>query len=341
VPPVFNQFTAYKNRGEGVWMRGFSRPVLQLAKLADNGMGAYFASLSGKPGFIQDSLVVGETANKGNPESWETTGLDGRELPHFWSPGDSVRGLEYYDGPMAIRRTRFANFVPNAQRKAGGLTNLSPNPYWVSSVSTAREITFQNANRVWHDPLTPKNDGDAFEVFRDIDGSVTGIAGRRVVPKNPVLVTDKCTLKRSWNAYICPHNYVGVQILTYGSDFTGTVVRRNDGASRVLGSAPGGAGTLHMLLLEDRPHALEFPAAVPNRITFVRQEQAGRAVRLSMAYPAGPFTVTLWGSPVPKAASLDGLVTGGSKYFYDAAAQRLHLRLVSTDGSWQEYEVNR
>ena len=39
VPPVFKNFVAYKNRYEGIWMRGRSFPVLQGAKLADNWMG--------------------------------------------------------------------------------------------------------------------------------------------------------------------------------------------------------------------------------------------------------------------------------------------------------------
>ena len=88
VPPVFQRFVAYKNRNEGSWLRSFSRPVMQSPKYADNYMSAYFASLSGKPGFIQDALVVGETANKGNPASWEAKRAGGRELPHFWSPHD-------------------------------------------------------------------------------------------------------------------------------------------------------------------------------------------------------------------------------------------------------------
>jgi len=342
VPPVFRNFLSYKNRYEGVWLRSFSRPVLQAARLADNGIGAYFASLSGTPGYIQDSLVVGVTGNKGNPASWETTGLDGRELPHFWSPGDSLRGLEYYDGPMVVRRAAFANFVSDTQRKAGGLTNLSPNPFWVSSLSGLSDISFINANKVWLDPITAANDGDAFSVIRDADGSVAGVAGHRIVPNNPVLVTPACTMWPQWNAYTCPHNYVGVQIVTFdGLDISGTALIRNDGANHVLASASGYPGYLHMNLLENRPHSLRLPVQVPKRIAFVRNEQAGRAVRLTLPYPTSSFTVTLWGSPVAKALSLAELATGGTKYFYDAATRRLHLRLVSASGGWEEFEVRR
>jgi hypothetical protein len=342
VPPVFDRFTAYKNRAEGSWLRSFSKPVMQAPRFADNWMGAYFASLSGKPGFIQDGLVVGETGNKGNPASWEKKGLDGRELPQYWSPHVSIRGLEYYDGPMVVRRTRFANFKSNSQRKSGALTNLSPNPFWISSLSGAQALSFDNANRVWLDPLIPNNDGDAFSAIRDADGSLTGLSGRRVVPANPLMVTPSCIAKPASNAYVCPHNYVGVEVVTNpAEDLSGAVITRNDGARHKLASAPSYPGTLHMNLLENRPHALSLPAATPKSITFVRYEQAGKAVRLSLSYPAGAFTVTLWGYPIPKASSLGALATGSSKYFYDSTAKRLHLRLVSDDGDWKEYVVAR
>ena len=342
VPPVFENFVAYKNRFEGVWLRSFSKPVLQSAKLADNGMGAYFASLSGSPGFIQDSLIVGETGNKGNPESWEVKGVDGRELPHFWSPQDSLRGIEYYDGPMTLRRSLFANFNSNARRKSGAITNLSPNPFWISTENSANSISFLNTNRVWLDPLAARNDGDAFSIIRDTDGSITGVANSSIVPNNPVLLTANCTGKSLWNAFVCPHRYVGVQIFTNsGVDLTGTVLKRDDGASRTLGSAENYPETLHFAVMEDRPHALALPFPAPKRMVFSRVENAGKAARLSLPYPTAGFTMTLWGSPVAKATSLSELNSGGTKYFYDEAAQKLHMRLVSPAGSWEEYEINR
>lgn len=243
---------------------------------------------------------------------------------------------------MAIQRTMFANFRHNSLRKAGGITNLSPNPFWVSSASTSTAISFQNANKVWFDPLRAKNDGDAFSVIRDTDGSITGTSGRRIVPRNPVLYTPSCTLMPAWNAYICPHNYVGMQIFTYdGTDLNGTILKRDDGATRTLGTTEGSANSLHMVLLENRRHSLDLPGAVPKRITFQRHEGAGKATRVSLPYPTSAFTVTLWGSPVAKAASVGELASGGTKYFYDTGAKRLYLRLVSSGGNWEEFEVNR
>jgi hypothetical protein len=109
----------------------------------------------------------------------------------------------------------------------------------------------------------------------------------------------------------------------------------------VLGTPPGNLNALNLNLIVNRPHQLVLPFAAPNRISFVRYERAGRAVRLSLPYPASSFTVTLWGSPVTRATALSDLDHGGTKYFHDAGAGRLHLRLVSSNGNWEEYVVRR
>ena len=342
VPPVFRNFTAYKNRFEGIWLRSFSNPVLQSVKLADNLMSAYFASLSGSPGFIQDSLIVGITGNKGNPETWEVKDVDGRELPHFWSPQNAIRGLEFYDGPMVVRRSHFANFNPNTRRKSGAITNLSPNPFWVSTGNSSNTISFSNSNEVWLDPLTAGNDGDAFSVIRDSDGSITGTPNRTIVPDNPVLVTASCIKKPLWNAYVCPHNYIGVHMRAdTGTDLSGTALTRADGASYVLGSNDGSPEHQYFTVIENQPHTLTLPFVAPKHMKFTRYEQAGRAARLSLPYPTSGFTMTLWGSAVAKASSLSELGSGGTKYFYDAAGKILHLRLVSSTGNWEIFEINR
>jgi cell migration-inducing and hyaluronan-binding protein len=343
VPPVFRDFTAYKNRTDGFWLRSFSQPYVQSFKVADGIMGGYFASLSGVPGYIQDSLIVGETDNKGNTDSWEPKGLDGRELPRPWETiQSSIRGLEYYDGPMAIRRTTFANFNSNSLRKSGALTNLAPNPFWISSLSTVESASFVNANRVWLEPLTANNNGDSFSIFRDIDGSVTGAANRHIVPPNPVLLTSSCTQKATWNAYVCPNDYVNIRINTSpGVTLASTKLVRDDGASRILGTPDQYPTSLHFHLLTNRQHRLDLPRVAPNHMTFVRFEGAGKAARISLAYPTANFRVSLWGAQLTPSSSLADLDFGGTKYFYAAAAKRLHLRLVSDDGSWKEYELNR
>ena len=340
VPPVFKSFTAYKNRNEGVWIRSFAGPYLAGAKLADNWMGAYFANIGERIGVIEKSLFVGETANKGNPETWETKGVDGRELPRFWSPGDSVRGIEFYDGAMVVRTSLFANYQSNAQRKSGGLSSLAPNPFWVSSRNYSEANYFVNANRVYLHDLTANNSGDAFSTFLDKDGSVSGVAGAKIVPKNPLLVTPQCTFKAPWNAYVCPHLYTNLRILERsGGSPSGLLVQRDDGAKFTLASPEQYGKEVNANLMAGRIYSLQFTAVTPKHLAFVVSERPLVPLRLKMPYPSANFSVTFWGSPVQKAANLAELATGGYKYFYDGT--NLHLRLVNQQGNWEEIEVKR
>ncbi|MBO0782456.1 MAG: G8 domain-containing protein, partial [Ktedonobacteraceae bacterium] len=120
-PPVtatFKNFTAYKTRTLGGWLRG-SNLRLVGAKVADTVSSFIFAQ--GQI-LLQDSLVVGETNNKGNPASWEATGQDGRSLPQPWNPHTPVTGFDFYDGPQGVQRVTFINFRSNALRPAGALS---------------------------------------------------------------------------------------------------------------------------------------------------------------------------------------------------------------------------
>ena len=94
----FEDFVGYKNRNEAVWLRGRNHRLAG-ATLADNAIGATFAS---EKSFLTNSLVAGETANKGNTYDWQVhngwVGLDGRSFPRYWDPDSPVRGYEFYDG---------------------------------------------------------------------------------------------------------------------------------------------------------------------------------------------------------------------------------------------------
>ena len=59
--------------------------------LADNAIGATFAS---DATYMDDSAIVGESANLGTPWKYEITGLDGRSIPHPW-----IDEEDEYNGP--------------------------------------------------------------------------------------------------------------------------------------------------------------------------------------------------------------------------------------------------
>ena len=193
-PAFFRNFIAYKCRRRGVWLRG-SRLFLTGAKLADNGIGVTLAaSASG----IADSLIVGETANR--------TG--------FFKPDEPtcpLTGYEFYDGPLRVENTAFADFVPRPGRPASALGVLRFSPFFVAPLNAVQGLRFTNAVRfAWERrPVTgdPDLSGDGYRtaIFADTDGSVSGNPGARIVAGEPFLYrgTDACTLRRDWNAAVC------------------------------------------------------------------------------------------------------------------------------------------
>jgi hypothetical protein len=175
------------------------------AVLADNRAGATFASAET---FVRNSLIVGETSNKGNTEPWEETGLDGRGLPFFWDPDAPIAGFEFYDGRVGAQNVTFVRFKPNSQRRSGGLGYLEPNAFSIHPKNFAANVRFVDANEVHLAGPESRKDGDVSKVFVDRDGSVTGDAGAAVVVNNPFLLDASCSLRPAWNAHVCSTEYV-------------------------------------------------------------------------------------------------------------------------------------
>ncbi len=206
VPAVayFADFTGYKNRKRGIWLRGSYLDVIN-AKLADNATGATLACSHSS---LMNSVIVGESDNVGTPAEGELAGLDGRTLPKPYAPRTALCGFELYDGPISGQNIRFVNFKPNAQREASGLGYLRFTPYYVDFRNYVSGLTFENSKKVFLENLqvaSEKNSGDGYRssVFLDKDGSVTGIAGTYVAAKDALLVDATDTYMPEWNAYLC------------------------------------------------------------------------------------------------------------------------------------------
>lgn len=193
-PAFFHAFSAYKCRRRGVWVRG-SRLFVTGARLADNGIGV---TLAASASAIKDSLIVGETENR--------TGLYKPD-----EPGSPLTGFEFYDGPLHVENTTFADFVSAPRRPASALGVLRFSPFFVAPVNEVRGLRFENAERFYWErrPTTgnPDMSGDGYRtaIFVDGDGSVTGSAGARVVAGEPFLYrgTDACRWNPDWKAATC------------------------------------------------------------------------------------------------------------------------------------------
>ena len=332
----FEDFTAYMNRDRGVWLRGTSE-VVSNATLADNRAGATFAS---DGAFIEDSFIVGETANMGTAEDWEDTGFEGRALPFFWDPGTPILGFEFYDGLVGVRNVTFAGLNPNPVRESGALGYLAPDAFSIDPKNFAENITLIDSNPVYLAPVEPGMDGDASKVFVDKDGSITGTPGRAVIADNPFLVTENCAYVAAWNAHICDEDYVSMYVYTNGGTaaIKPLVLSRDDGVNQTLMGCCEDSTDVQTSVIPARSYEVKFNGGTPTDTHLVLWRGEGRWLQLELKVPPGT-DITRWGEPLKTVGSLGALVSqDDSAYFYDAATKTVHVKLVG-NGDWEEIRV--
>jgi cell migration-inducing and hyaluronan-binding protein len=144
-PAYFDDFTGYKNRRRGMWLRG-SYLRVRRARLADNSIGITLAASSTK---LENARIVGETANTGHAAPGETTGAGGRTLPKPGEPRTPLCGFEFYDGLVSVHDVTFVNFRSDRQRKAGSLGYLRFSPFFIDPHNFIERAVFENATAVY------------------------------------------------------------------------------------------------------------------------------------------------------------------------------------------------
>ena len=323
--------------------------------LADNAVGATFAS---DESFLRDSLLVGETANKGAPTQYDSdrgrVGPDGRSLPRPWDANFPIRGFEFYDGRVGVERTSFVNFQPyltpdGQSRQESALVYNLDNHFSIHPRNFATALRFVNANRVYLPDPVAGLDGDASSLFLDTDGSTTGTAGRTVAANNPFLLGASCAARTEWNAHVCDGDYATLSVGTGDGDPAAIKplrLTRADGRIQTLmGSQPDSTSARSSVLTNSR-YGVEYNG-------FVLSRGSDRWVQLSVPRAEG-FRVTRYGCNVgdPKrhcygaALSLAALASATkSSYWYDnrgdadPATGTLHLKLVSTGTDYEELKA--
>lgn len=318
VTASFRNFTGYKHSFRAVWLRG-SELRLANPTLADNHIGATFAS---NETFIQDAVIVGQSANAATP----------------FSRGFPVRGYEFYDGRVGAERVTFVNFQPNAANYMSALGYNRTNGFPISTGNYAKALSFVNANQVFLENPMADKDGDKAAVMYDIDGSLTGTAGAFVAANNPLLVTPTCTLRTAWNAYVCLNRFVNVQVRSADQQPIAPLdLARDDGATGSFVGVPGNAWMVSASVTPLRSYAVTFKAASPARPQlFAQSLAAGEWVRVVVPYPSAQVNVYRdynTSAAIPAAATLAELDAGsGDKYFYDAASAKLYFKLMAKVG---------
>jgi G8 domain len=332
----FEGFTAYMNRDRGVWLRGENH-VVTGATLADNRAGATFAS---EETFLEDSFVVGETANIGTTESWEDAGFNGRALPFYWEPDAQVVGFEFYDGRVGVTNTTFAGFESNPVRGAGALGYLDEDAFSVHPKNFAENLDFIDSNRVYMADPKPGLDGDMSKVFVDRDGSVTGAAGSTVVVNNPFLLNNTCSFNTAWNSHVCVSDYASLWIGASSTQAVQPVVLgRGDGVKQTLMGCCDDSKEAITSVIPGRSYSVDFNGSTPSEARFVLWRGRGKWIQLSLDVDP-TFSVTRWGQNLASVTSLNALgQRTESGYFYDLASTTLHLKIVASNTDWEEIRV--
>lgn len=332
----FEDFTGYMNRDRGVWLRGENH-VVTGATLADNRAGATFAS---EETFLENSFVVGESANMGTTESWEDPGFGGRALPFFWEPDAQVVGFEFYDGRVGVSNTTFAGFQSNPVRGSGALGYLDEDAFSIHPKNFAENVKFIDSNRVYMADPEPGLDGDMSKVFVDRDGSVTGAAGSTVVVNNPFLLNNTCDFRTTWNSHVCVSDYASLWIGANTSQAVKPVVlERGDGAKQTLMGCCDNSKEAITSVIPARSYSVDFNGDTPTEARFVLWRGRGTWTQLSLDVDP-TFSVTRWGQNLASVASLTALAQRTeSGYFYDPATTTLHLRIAAPNTDWEEIRV--
>lgn len=336
----FEDFTAYYNRDRAVWLRG-EHHVVTNGVFADNRAGATFAS---SESFLERSLVVAETANKGMTEEWEEPGPNGRALPFFWEPDVQVTGFEFYDGRVGVRDTTFVGFKTNSTRPSGALGYLAPDAFSIDPKNFAENITFVDATPVHLAAPEAGMDGDLAKVFIDIDGSVTGTAGKAVVVDNPFLLQQGCQFRDTWTAWVCPSDYVSLYVGSGDKkppDIKPLTLTRDDGVTQTLMGCCEDSTDAVTSIIPNRTYQVGFAGTTPSEVRFVLWRGSGKWLNLSLPL-TGDFTVKRWGYAIPSLASAQALDSATeSSYFYNSTTSILHLKVVADDTDWEEIRIKK
>jgi cell surface hyaluronidase len=368
VPVVFQDFTAYRNRTRGVWLRG-STHFVRGAMLADNGIGATFASNETQ---IEDSVVVGETANLGNPGQYEKKGLDNRSLPYPYGDGTSyaskhpIRGFEYYDGRVGAKNVTFVNFQTNALRAASAVSYLRFTDFSTDPRNSAEGLKFENANPVYlkmenPEPTAPVDggmDGYRSAVIFDKDGSLSGSSGRSVVVDNPFLLNGNCTAANAaWgDAHVCNNTYARFTFANEDaskpeiSPMTLTRLEDNNPKHRAWGTPNGGDAVPNSFfesrLILGKPYKLEMNGALPSHARLgLYNRNVGDFIRLEIPWSGAAPSIyrDYWVDNRNKLAAAANIAeldaSTGDKFFLGGGTLSLKLQIKNEPQYPRDYAI--
>eukprot|EP01117_Protostelium_nocturnum_P017612 TRINITY_DN719_c0_g1_i4.p1 TRINITY_DN719_c0_g1~~TRINITY_DN719_c0_g1_i4.p1 ORF type:complete len:1277 (-),score=435.67 TRINITY_DN719_c0_g1_i4:179-4009(-) len=370
---TFYRFTAYKNRGDGIWGKSsleFVENVLQ-----DNSR----AFMTNGRTVLRDSIITGETDNIGNPYLvYNPKNQNSRTFPDR-NGGNStfLQGHSSYDngGPQFSVRNHFSGFKSTPQRRAAALVPLFNGPFMLYPKNHfGHELTFDDdTNRIWI------NYGGADVSYGwnvlDADGSVTGIKGGAWIQSNETHFNRPgCEWRANWNAFVCPlfgEGYVqftlsapngipgasssqseGYEIVKTGSRTIRAVVRPLGAdfftgvKGQMQGATPSGGNFQYMHnVIARKSYSFDFytntgdASYTPNPLILnMAGSHSGDWIIVALPYPLGTtFKVNRGSTNYTLANSFESLNL--TNYFYDSQTKHFYVIFQNTGNGQRPEDV--
>ncbi|XP_069121969.1 cell surface hyaluronidase-like [Argopecten irradians] len=218
---IIDRLTCFKNNMHNAWIRGGQIRITR-SSFADSARGLTFARNGEQAQFLTDSVIIGESANIGDDtklynmsnKQWFSVP---RSMPIPWDINHPVMGFTVYDGPIYLDNVWFDGFGTNPNYTLSAIGFQLQNKFPSSPVTSVSRLMFGfddqdlDGKRIY-DGNARKSDyakyaGDQGATCRDVDGSLTSVAGSQVVKPAPFYTTESCLHRSNWNMAICPHRY--------------------------------------------------------------------------------------------------------------------------------------
>ena len=321
--------TVYKNRSHGMWITSNGRllgggmVIVDGARVADNSTGIII------PGFgrVQNTVYVGRSAN------------NSADLYAGRSPGSSIIGHRFYDGPTAVVDSAFVNYETSDEYPAGAFSWRAPLIQGRVVGNTVENVQLVNANAAYvgdHGDMSYGADVSYPSLpFVDIDGSLTGVPHSIVASSFPLMVSAAAVARPEWNAHIVTEP-VGLLRKSCASGGCPTTFVRDDGAMAHVGF-DGRFNVLmnHSYTMYRRETTCDFEVVLIH-------EFAGDWVRIATPYTCEldaiarePNSVNLRLADSVEAVSRD-------TYYFDAENNMLHFMLYQPgDNNFIENPTSR
>ncbi|XP_043191780.1 cell migration-inducing and hyaluronan-binding protein-like [Amphibalanus amphitrite] len=335
-------FTAFKNY-KSVWLR-MSRVVAKRFNIAESVEGVVFAWSGAGEKRLEDSLIVGETANKGRPEGWIRL-TNGTSI--WWDRQIRMNGADnalpiigviFHDTIMSLNRVTFDRFESNIVRPSGGIGMRRKIRHYTSPVNSVSGLVFRYADPLEGNRAFDASEGRGFadlagniqNVIRDLDGSLTTYANSTVVKPYDIHLNARCAPVPQWNLYVCPTMFTKLLFMWWDRSVgnLNTFLTRNDGSATFT----YGVNFQNSYALNSQEgYIVHFNTSVPRYFKIrLAGVEAGvvQTVGLCIGKGVTPLTVEMNSVPVPSFDSLDD--QGADVHWYlDTEAGVLFFRFSS------------